>query len=236
LILYVNGDSHSAGAEAVNSYCFANDDPRYTHLGRAAHPDNVKASYGQMLADQIKYNLICHAESGSSNQRIIRTTYNYLQTCKPNLVIVGWATWEREEVLIDGTLYQFSAGLQLDCWPPFPDAVKQRYKEWVVNRVDSKKYCESAQLDIWQLHQTLNNQSIPHLFFNTYSGLITDNHLDWGNAYYEPYSHQHSYFNLLKLWNYSTVNLDSYHYGVNAHTAWAKFLLTYLQNESIITT
>jgi len=230
LILYVNGDSHSAGAEAANSCCFANDDPRYSHLGRGAHPDNLNVSYGQLLANQIGHNLICHAESGSSNQRIIRTTYNYLQTCKPDLVVIGWATWEREEVVVDETLYQFSAGLQLDCWPPFPDAVKQRYKEWVINRFDFKKYCEVAQLDIWQLHQTLKNQSIPHLFFNTYSGLTTDTQLDWSNSYYEPYSHQHSYFNLLKSWNYYTVNPNSYHYGADAHARWANFLHKQLTN------
>ncbi len=32
MILYVNGDSHSAGAEAVNDYCFAQDDPFFIIL------------------------------------------------------------------------------------------------------------------------------------------------------------------------------------------------------------
>jgi len=41
MILYVNGDSHTAGAEAVNSHAFADDDPAYKHLGRLPHPDNL---------------------------------------------------------------------------------------------------------------------------------------------------------------------------------------------------
>jgi hypothetical protein len=49
LILYVNGDSHSAGAEAVNDFCFANDDPLYYALGRIPHPDNERVSYVAIL-------------------------------------------------------------------------------------------------------------------------------------------------------------------------------------------
>ena len=44
MILYVNGDSHTAGAEAVNPYAFAEDDPNLTHLGRLPHPDNLAVS------------------------------------------------------------------------------------------------------------------------------------------------------------------------------------------------
>ena len=74
MILYVNGDSHSAAAEAVNSYCFANDDPLYYALGRRPHPDNERVSYGCNIANELNAILHCDAESASSNTRIIRTT------------------------------------------------------------------------------------------------------------------------------------------------------------------
>lgn len=229
--LYVNGDSHSAGAEAVNTYCFAEDDGQYLHLGRKPHPDNLKVSYGQKLAEYVGADFICHAESGSSNHRILRTTYDYLLANNPDLVIIGWATWEREEVVIDEVAYQFGAGLQLDCWPPIPEHVKQRYKEWVIDRHNVNQYCEQAQNDIWQLHQHLKHLKIPHLFFNTYSSLSVKEHLDWGNSYHQPYQHDQSYFKLLKAWGYSTVATNSYHYGVDAHQAWADFLIkNYLTN------
>ena len=41
MMLYVNGDSHTAGAEAVNSHAFAEDDPDLFYLGRAPHPENL---------------------------------------------------------------------------------------------------------------------------------------------------------------------------------------------------
>ena len=50
LILYVNGDSHSAAGEASNNYCFANDDLQFQHLGRKPHPDNLKVSYAKLLS------------------------------------------------------------------------------------------------------------------------------------------------------------------------------------------
>jgi hypothetical protein len=51
VILYVNGDSHTAAAEAVNAHAFAEDDPYGNYLGRLPHPDNLSASWGRKLAD-----------------------------------------------------------------------------------------------------------------------------------------------------------------------------------------
>ena len=72
MIVYVNGDSHSAGAEAVNKFGFAHDDPQYANLGRRPHPENLRASYGALVADTFNAELYCDAESASSNSRIMR--------------------------------------------------------------------------------------------------------------------------------------------------------------------
>jgi hypothetical protein len=44
MILYVNGDSHTAAAEAVNPHAFAEDDSALFYLGRAPHPENLAVS------------------------------------------------------------------------------------------------------------------------------------------------------------------------------------------------
>ena len=49
MILYVNGDSHTAAAEAVNSYSFAEDDPALFYMGRVPHPANIAISWGKLL-------------------------------------------------------------------------------------------------------------------------------------------------------------------------------------------
>ena len=40
MILYVNGDSHAAGAEAATPHGFAEDDGECWGMGRQPHPDN----------------------------------------------------------------------------------------------------------------------------------------------------------------------------------------------------
>ena len=95
MILYVNGDSHSAGAEAINEFGFAEDDRLYYGLGRQPHPDNLRVSYGCNIANELYAILHCDAESASSNSRILRTTRQYLKDFIPDAVIIGWSTWER---------------------------------------------------------------------------------------------------------------------------------------------
>ena len=46
-MLYVNGDSHTAAAEAVNPHAFAEDDPALCYLGRSPHPANLAVSGGK---------------------------------------------------------------------------------------------------------------------------------------------------------------------------------------------
>jgi hypothetical protein len=225
LILYVNGDSHSAGAEALNTFCFAEDDPKYADLKRKPHPDNLTVSYGQQLANLYSAELVCDAESGSSNTRILRTTYDYLENNTPDLIIIGWATWEREEVEVDGVVYQFSAGLITD---PYPKKVKELYKKWVVDRHQVQKYSDLAQHNIWNLHQYLIDKNIKHVFFNTFSGLTPNNQLDWDGCYLQPYEHTQTYFKLLTAWGHKPVRLGSYHLGPDAHQRWAEMLHNYL--------
>ena len=228
MILYVNGDSHTAGAEAVNSFAFANDDPQYKYLGRSPHPDNLFVSYSNILAKNLSAELYCDAESASSNDRIIRTTRHYLKNNRPDLIVVGWSTWEREEWLYEGQYWQINAGGIGDDWP---DAVKQQYKHWINNINHQQKETEAHE-KIWALHQELAD--IPHLFFNSYLALDFTKHRDWKNSYLHPYDDNHTYYHWLSNQGYKTVNPKSYHYGPDAHLVWANHL-TKIINESIIT-
>lgn len=229
MILYVNGDSHSAGAEAVNSYCFAEDDPLYYGLGRLPHPENEKVSYGCELANMMYAVLYCDAESASSNDRIIRTTYEHLVGVqgmfngnKPDLIIIGWSTWEREEWWDAEThrYWQINAGGIGNDWP---DKIKDRYKEWVVS-VDHQAAILRAHSKIWELHQDLLKKDIKHLFFNTFQPFNNVPKFDWGNSFIEPYNPEFTYYNWLHANGHKTIRPDSYHFGPRAHTAWAKFL------------
>ena len=113
MILYTNGDSHTAAAECVNNHAFAEDDQQYWMMGRAPHPDNLAVSFSKLLSNRLSCGLVCDAESASSNDRIIRTTKQWMEKFEHELyrtfMIIQWSTWEREEWLIDGTYYQINA-------------------------------------------------------------------------------------------------------------------------------
>lgn len=218
-ILYVNGDSHSAGAEAVNDYCFAEDDPFYYALGRIPHPDNERASYGCNIANELFAVLHCDAESASSNARIIRTTRDYLRHYKPDAVIIGWSTWEREEWLHDGIYWQVNAGGVGHDWP---DIVKERYQEYVAN-LNWVERTRDAHIKIHEFHHELLDLGLPHLFFNTYNDFRTQKSLNWHDSYINPYDPDMTYFKWLTDQGFQSN--ASYHFQADAHRKWAEFLL-----------
>ena len=222
MILYVNGDSNSAGAEAVNSYCFAEDDPLYWGLGRQPHPDNLRVSYGCELANLMGAVLECGAESASSNARIIRTTQEYLKEHTPDLIIIGWSTWEREEWWDEDSqrYWQVSAGGVGHDWP---DVIKDRYKDYIAN-IDYQFAIDQTHSKIHELHRDLIKKDINHLFFNCFEPFSNVPNFDWSNCYIGPYDPTLTYYNWLTARGFKTVRPDSYHFGPDAHVAWAKFL------------
>jgi hypothetical protein len=228
LIIYVNGDSHSAAAEANHYACFAKDDPLYQALGRHPHPDNIKVSYSAYVTKSFgAHHLYNNAESASSNDRIIRTTKEYLKNNTPHLIIIGWSTWEREEIKINDQYYQFGVGCLGIRWPT---EVKTIYSDWLANINYEQKEYESHE-KIWALHKELND--IPHLFFNSYLAFNSTKHFDWNNNYLHPYDNKQTYYNWLKSKGFKTVNPNSYHFGADAHRAWANHL-TKIIKESIM--
>lgn len=224
MILYVNGDSHSAGAEAVNDYCFAEDDPFYYALGRIPHPDNERVSYGCNIANELFAILYCDAESASSNARIIRTTRKYLETNNPDFVIIGWSTWEREEWLHDGVYWQINAGGIGHDWPK---TVKEQYQNYIVNLNWHEKTREAHQ-QIHEFHIELLDSGVPHLFFNSYNNFHTQEPVDWCDSYIDPYNPNMTYYQWLTDCGFRSNS--SYHFGPDAHRKWAEFLLPHVKN------
>lgn len=222
MILYINGDSHSAGAEAVNNYCFAEDDPFYYALGRIPHPDNERVSYGCNIANELFAVLHCDAESASSNSRIIRTTRTYIQNNKPDIVVIGWSTWEREEWFHDGVYWQVNAGGVGNDWP---DAIKERYKEYI-NSLDWTAATAVAHKQIFELHTELADSKIPHLFFNTYNDFSSQRPYNWNDSYIDPYNPDMTYWKWLTDCGFQSNS--NYHFGPAAHRKWAEFLLPHL--------
>jgi hypothetical protein len=237
-MIYVNGDSHSTGAEIANNFCFAEDDPKLWALGRAPHPDNLKLSYGQLIADRLGKQLVCEAESGGSNDRVFRTTEKWLRTNRPDLLIIGWSTWEREEWLFNDTFYQVSASGH----DSVPRELQPKYKAWVIEQGEAERERKMLEwhFELFGFHSWLQDQGVPHLFFNTYSDFSairhnrvrtgTKNHceFDWNSCYIDPYDQNETYFYWLQNQGFKPVSPTSYHYGADAHAAWADHLMEHI--------
>jgi len=229
VILYTNGDSHTAGAEAVNSYSFAEDDPKYWMQKRQPHPDNLKVAWSTVLASTIKATLQCDAESASSNARTIRTTKAYIERtqdiipAEDVLMVIQWSTWEREEWLIDGTYFQVNASGIDDV----PAEYVEQYKKYIAD-IDWDQKTEEAYQDICDFDAYLTNLGYKHIFFNgnnTFYDIRNDEHVDFKESYIEPYLPEGSFDGWLQTNGYDHVITSNYHYGHDAHAAWANNVL-----------
>jgi hypothetical protein len=215
MILYVNGDSHSLGAMK-------------------------SGAVGDSFVDLIKQHFNCKvhndAEPASSAQRIIRTTKNYIDELLSRdqlFILVGWGTWEREEWEYEGKFYN----IMLHWYKHLPEALQQQYHDWASDlgsdSIDKKS--QKTHEEIFQLHQSLQQHNIPHLFFNcmyNFFGIKEDQKKDWNNCYVGPYDNDCSYYWYLTKRGYTS---DSwYHFGEDGHKAWANVLIKYIEENKIL--
>ena len=234
MMLYVNGDSHTAGAEAVNPHAFAEDDPALFYLGRSPHPANLAVSWCKQLSLALRAGLRCDAESASSNARIMRTTREWLAgggANHPNqLVIIQWSTWEREEWLLGGTYLQVGAS-GLD---HVPEELQERYRNFVID-TDWPSKTQQAHNDIWQLHQELVDRDIKHVFFNGNNDFSKiAKRQDWGASYIAPYDPAMTYDALIRAHGIKTVSPNSWHFGPDGHNAFFRFILNHIVKNKFV--
>ena len=214
MILYVNGDSHSEGHDAV------------------VRGPNPEYSYGKILADKLGYEFVCDAQAGCSNDSIIERTVKYLESNTPDFIVIGWSTWERETWYFNNEEYHITAS-GVDTVHP---ELKDKYKQWVIdqNLPEVQWHKEfTTHEKIWDLHNRISH--IPHLFFNCYSHFFYTNCQNkpqycWSNAYVDPYNKNFTYYFWLEQQGFKPSNPEFYHYGADAHQAWAEFLLPKVQS------
>jgi hypothetical protein len=235
LILYVNGDSHTAAAEAVNVHTFAEDDPEYFYMGRAPHPDNLAVSWGKLLSLALRTGLKCDAEGASSNARIIRTTKEWLANSPTRgdmLVIIQWSTWEREEWYDDLSQQYFQVNASgID---HVPQAWQERYRQYIMG-IDWNQKTEEAHNQIWTFHKELESQGIKHIFFNGNNDFskIKDQRA-WAMCYIAPYDPTMTFDAIVRKQGIETVAPNSYHFGKDAHSFFHRFILNYIMMNKFI--
>jgi hypothetical protein len=233
-MLYVNGDSHTAAAEAVNPHAFACDDGNLFYMGRAPHPENLAVSWGKQLSTVLRSAFYCGAESASSNSRIIRTTREWLDGGGKNhpdqLVIIQWSTWEREEWPYKDSYLQIgSSGID-----HVPQELQEKYRNYVLG-TDWEFKTEKAHKDIWAFHRELTDQGIRHIFFNGNNDFSKiQDRKDWGVNYIGPYDPAQTYDAVIRATGIDTVMPESWHFGKDGHNIWMRHILNYIVSSKFI--
>lgn len=213
MIFYVNGDSHSAGVSL----------------------DSQSQSFGSLVARHFNLDVVNQSLPGGSNQRTIRITQDWIRTTQQKyFILIGWTSWEREEWLYRGDFFQVNSGS--DC--AGDEELEQKYRSWVTGL--SPEYVPQQgkiwHENIWQFHQKLQVRNIPHLFFNCFYDFFVDEskHLDWQGCFFHPYENDWSYQHYLKAQGHKTFGQDQYHYGPQAHQAWADLLINHIKENKLL--
>jgi hypothetical protein len=209
MILYVNGDSHSQSVRVQ------------TH-----------ESYPVIVAKEFGLDIINHAQLGASNARILRTSREYLATQQtPELIIIGWSTWEREEWQYENQYYNVNSSGH----DTLPKILENSYKKWVIEQTPETLNKKSIQWhqEIFQFHKELIQKNIKHVFFNCmYNFFQTNNQQDWATNFIGPYDNNSSYYWWLTQQGFQA---DSwYHFGADGHRAWATRLIDHIQEHNIV--
>ena len=236
-MIYVNGDSHSAGADIIEGIAFAKDDPLYLTYKHKPHPLALAKTYGFYLAQTMNHAFYCEALSGSSNNRILRTTRQFIENDQDKdimFVVIGWSTWEREEWKLGEDYLQVTASGT----DSVPESMAEEYKEWVLNQTQEELDRKTALWHdkIYDFHMELKDQKINHVFFNTYSHfdeicVPKQNQKDWHNCYFGPYDENYTMNKWLINQGYSTVNPQCMHFGVNAHKYFSQCIHLYCMEQ-----
>ena len=200
MLLYANGDSHTASWSYI---------------------DVIGENFGTEFVNQ--------AINGTSNASIIRRTREYLKHTRPDLIIIGWSTWEREEWLIDDILYQINASGT----DHVPVSHQEQYKDYISN-INWQQKTRDAHEAIWNFHQDLESVGVKHIFFNGNNDFSKiEIQKDWGTSYIGPYDPASTYDAIVSE-KCETVSPTSYHYGPDGHRVWAQFLTKYIVDNKLI--
>ena len=105
---------------------------------------------------------------------------------------------------------------------------KKRYDLVFSHMVDTQAFMAVPLLKI---------QKIPHIFFNgntSFDSIPIQNRYNWGTSYIEPYNKAGTYTSVLQNNGHQTVAPDSYHFGKEAHSFWANYVLQYIVRNQLI--
>jgi hypothetical protein len=226
ITLYVNGDSHSSRVYGTPGTSFA-----------------------EQLVNRLPAKLINRAMPGSSNRRIIRTSFEDLAKLDPHntVVLIGWSSFERTEWYFDQHWHNVAGSVAYNLHHGLLDAGNRHLEQFQNNST----YCLNCHLEqhqnIWNFYSAVSHRGFRCLFFQGCKTFFFDSLPEQDQAFkfnwptntwaHNPYvsvsvdgtRHIESFSHLCEQQGFQ--HADAYaHYGQDAHDYWTEFLIPKIQN------
>ena len=221
--LICNGCSHTAGAE----------------IDYPLQGQNYNKAWGYHLANNLGYDYKNFSMSGSSVNRVVRTTYEFIYSYlkdnkdfKKLLMVILWPGVNRTEMFVDqdNLFHNYD-----DKWTPmvvgneeqyketFPKSLYHYFRSWTVNRTPYQASYEFY-IAITNLQNLLHRYGIKYLFMDSAnSGLaLTDRRLDQyrvhiDKRYYEGFDIRENSYTTLCHNSGQKIAQGSIDSGFNSH-------------------
>ncbi len=232
--IFINGDSHTSGSELY-------------------YPKQDAYSY--KLAELLSMEVVSNpAIGGASNDRILRTTLDYLKDCEannsyPDFILIGWSESCRTDWFYDG---DYKSTFSEEFSPNKTNEVNSfranyhwdTYRQPEIRSALTKYFHER----MYDLHLHLNHLKIPHLFFMGVYPLPTeldcpdfsllpnfDNSIieyDWNNRFWKVYDIEGSFLTWGRNQGYEVTKWS--HLKEDAHEHFAQVLYKHILDNNLL--
>jgi len=215
--IYVNGDSHIAGA----------------YLNDLYRPD---VSFAGLIAKLNNLEYVNEAMAGGSNDRIIRTSKEYLINADPSstAVMILWSTFERTEWFYENEwhqisgqpLYEPNSNHRLNkLWKDYTDAFWHDTKEKQSIFYFSRSI--ETQYKIKEFSEWLKRRKFKHLFGHAHSSFFYKKsgfEIGWDDIWLfnKPYDHSVTFCNKSLEFGYKPD--QAWHFDDQAHKNYANYI------------
>lgn len=227
--IFFNGDSHTDGAELL---------------------DPTNEAYSYRLAKLLDAEIVGNpAVSGASNDRILRTTEDFLRDCEeyPNLIVIGWSEPIRYDWFYNGqyrTCRSETDGFSIKDSENH-DPLRYQYLIDILRNDMGYVHSIYQQNQMYNLHEKLDYLNIPHLFFNAHMSFeycltktkqflpyIEHYKFNWNNCFWNPYENIDGCFlDWGRARGYSVTEYN--HLDKDAHNDFSHLLFNYIKDNII---
>ncbi len=220
-------------------------------------------TWGKNIADKLNLNLINDSTGGASNDRIVRTTVDYVRNLTPDqrkhtLVIIGWSNADRNEICVKdthdvpgwfrfNTTRKFSETLTLDHTLSLSqiERIDKVHKLWMTEVFSEYERIHRYMQGVYLLSNLLENLGIRYYFFNALpiwyvfsDEILEQRQIDFGDwlGWHDSHTNIQPIHDTMQYFihEHGYKLAPGKHPLVDGHRAWAEHLIHAMKDRNIV--